>query len=71
MFTGAVRLDYVDNDGNVAGADQRRLTLGVNFRITEETVLKNDVLFDSRRGSGMEEWGDTGLGYRFSIASYF
>jgi len=71
VFTGVVRADYVDRDRNVDGNDLERFTLGVNFRITEETVVKNDLLFDRARSAGSSEWGDTGTGYRFSIASYF
>jgi hypothetical protein len=71
VFTGAVRVDYVDVDRNVAGADTQRLTFGVNFRPTEETVVKNDLLFTRARGSGLSDWGDTGTGYRFSVATYF
>jgi hypothetical protein len=71
VFTGTVRADYVDRDTNVDGHDQERLTLGVNLRITEETVVKNDVLFDRERASGSTSWGDTGTAYRFSLATYF
>ena len=41
------------------------------IRITEETVIKNDLVLDRNRGSGASEWGDTLTGYRFSIATYF
>ena len=71
VFTGVVRLDYVDRDTNTDGRDQQRLTFGINFRITEETVIKNDLLFDRTRDGGVTEWGDTRTGYRFSVASYF
>ena len=71
VFTGAVRVDYVDLDRNSDGVDQERLTLGINFRPTEETVFKNDLLFDRVRGDGVTEWGDSETGYRFSIATYF
>ena len=71
VFTGVVRADHVDHDRNVDGSDQQRLTLGINFRPTEETVFKNDLLFDRARGAGTSDWSDTETGYRFSIASYF
>jgi hypothetical protein len=71
VFTAVVRLDYVDTDRETDGADRQRLTLGLNFRPTEQTVIKNDVLFDRGRGSGETDWGDTATGYRFSVATYF
>jgi hypothetical protein len=71
VFTGAARVDYVDQDRNTDGVDQERLTIGLNFRPTEETVFKNDFLFDKTRGGGVSEWSDTETGYRFSIATYF
>jgi hypothetical protein len=71
VFTGVVRFDYVDMNQNADGADQRRITFGLNFRPTEETVLKNDLLLDSGRGSGDDAWSDTETAYRFSMATYF
>ncbi len=70
-FTGTVRAGYVDRDRNTAGADLERLTVGVSFRPTEETVIKNDVLFDRAREAGAPAWGATQAGYRFSVATYF
>jgi hypothetical protein len=71
VFTAAARGEYVDRDRNVTGNDLQRLVLGINVRITEETVIKNDLVLDRNRGSGASEWGDTLTGYRFSIATYF
>jgi hypothetical protein len=71
VFTGVTRVDYVDHDQTSDGGDLERLTLGVNFRITEETVLKNDLLFDRSRLPGTSEWGDDRTSYRFSVATYF
>jgi hypothetical protein len=66
-----VRADYVDRDRETDGSDVERLTLGLNFRPTEQTVFKNDVLFDRSRSSGETDWSDTETAYRFSIATYF
>jgi hypothetical protein len=71
VFTAVARVDYVDRDRETDGSDRERLTLGFNFRPTEQTVFKNDVLFDRSRGAGETEWSDTETGYRFSIATYF
>ena len=71
VFTAAARADYVDHDQNVDGLDQERLTLGLNFRVTEETVFKNDLLFDRGRALDASDWDDTQTSYRFSVATYF
>jgi hypothetical protein len=71
VFTAVVRADYVDRDRETDGSDVERLTLGLNFRPTEQTVFKNDVLFDRSRSSGETDWSDTETAYRFSIATYF
>jgi hypothetical protein len=71
VFTAAARADYVDHDQKVDGLDQERLTLGLNFRITEETVFKNDLLFDRGRAVDASGWSETQTAYRFSVATYF
>lgn len=71
VFTGVVRADYVNYDVNVTGRDQERLTFGLNFRPTEETVFKSSVLLNRNRTPGSTEWSDTESGFRFSVASYF
>jgi hypothetical protein len=71
LFTLAARIDYVDHDQHVDGGDAERLTIGLNFRPTEETAFKNDLLFDRGRSSGGLDWEDTKTSYRFSIATYF
>jgi len=70
-FTGVVRAGYVDRDTDRDGFDRERLTLGVNFRVTEETAIKNDLLIDRARAGGSTAWGDTRTGYRLSVATYF
>src|SRR5262245_24490452 len=71
VFTAAARADYVDHVQNVDGLGQERLILGLNFRITEETVFKNDLLFDRGRALNASDWDDTQTAYRFSVATYF
>jgi hypothetical protein len=71
VFTGVVRADYVDRDQNTTGNDMERLSFGVNFRPTEETAFKNDILLDRARDPGTSDWGDTEVAYRFSVATYF
>ena len=71
VFTAVARADYVDRDRNTDSVDQERLTLGLNFRVTEETVFKNDLLFDRGRAADVSDWSDTETSYRFSVATYF
>lgn len=71
VFTGVVRLEYVDLDREVAGHDRQRLVLGINFRPTEATVVKNDLVLDRSRDIGAADWGDTHTGYRLSLATFF
>lgn len=70
-FTGVVRVEYVDLDREVAGHDLQRLVLGINFRPTEATVVKNDLVLDRSRDIGAADWGDTHTGYRLSLATFF
>ncbi len=71
VFTAAARYDWVDRDQLTDGNEVERLTLGINFRPTEETAFKNDLVLDRARVAGAEDPSDWELGYRFSIASYF
>jgi len=68
-FTGAVRLDVVDFDRDVAGDSVRRLALGLNFRPTPESVLK--VAF--ARGESRDRFDNLArdAAVEFSVASYF
>lgn len=68
-FSVAARLDRVDFDADAVGDDISQVSLGVNFRPTNETVLKLDYL----RG-----WSDDAFNNRahhagvlFSVATYF
>jgi hypothetical protein len=71
VFTGIVRFDQVDFDTNDEGERDRRLTVGLNFRPTEETAVKFDVnrTWQAPAGSSTDSSGFDAL--RFSIASYF
>jgi hypothetical protein len=71
VFTGVLRYDYLDRDQNVDGLDQTRITFGLNFRPTEDTVFKNDLLLDKARTAGTSDWSGTETAYRFSVATYF
>ncbi len=63
-FTAVTRLEHVE----LGSARTERLTLGLNFRPTEETVFKLDYQFN------WEDWSRTRVhndAFVFSIATYF
>ena len=69
FFEGVVRVDRVDLDTDLEGDDQTRLTLGLNFRPTEDSVFKLNYLY---------HWHDDrndvrvlSAGILFSVATYF
>jgi len=70
VFTVVARGDLMDYDTDTAGDDEDGLTLGVNFRPTEETVFKLDYNWRRVAPAGGEK-GDAEGRLFFSFASYF
>ncbi|MGH7475466.1 MAG: hypothetical protein ACRELD_04200 [Longimicrobiales bacterium] len=68
-FEAGTRLDLVDHDANIAGDAMQRLTLGLNFRPSEDAVLKLNYLRGRARDRFNNLSDDAGL--LFSIATYF
>jgi len=70
LLTAAARLDLVDYDRSVEGDLEEGLTLGLNFRPTEDTVYKLDVnrSWNTRPGGERDEGRDRVF---FSMATYF
>lgn len=68
-FEAGARYDVVDYDADLAGDSMRRLTFGLNFRPTQDAVLK----FNYLRGSGRDRFNNLSqeAGFLFSIATYF
>jgi hypothetical protein len=68
-MTGALRLDVVDFDRDLAGDSIRRMTLGLNFRTTPESVVK--LAF--ARGESRDRFDNLARDARLqlSVASYF
>jgi hypothetical protein len=64
-FTLVGRWGHVDLDGN----RRRRVTVGLNFRPVESTVIKLDYQFNQGTGSAPESADDDA--FLVSIASYF
>ena len=69
FFSVGARLDIADMDADLAGDNTRQVTIGVNFRPTEDTVFKLNYL----RGTARDVFNnpaDHG-GFLFSMATYF
>lgn len=69
FFSTGVRLDGVDFDADRDGDSVHRLTFGLNFHPTSETVLKLDFL----RGRARDRFDTPAehAGIQFSVATYF
>ena len=68
-FAVKARFDYVDFDSDAAGQETRQVSLGLNFRPTQDTALK----FDYVRGRSRDEF-NTAADHAFvlfSLATYF
>ena len=68
-FEAKARLDWVDFDRDVAGDDRGRLSFGVNFRPTADTVFKLEYF----RGTSHDRFNNAAsqAGILFSAATYF
>jgi hypothetical protein len=71
VVTLVARGDVMDFDTDVDGDEQEGLTLGVNFRPTEETVFKLDWNRSWTTARDMTERGDGEDRVFFSFATYF
>jgi hypothetical protein len=69
FFEVGTRYDVVDFDDNLTGDSLQRVTVGLNFRPTEDAVLKLDYV----RGRTRDRFNNLGenAGVLFSIATYF
>lgn len=68
-FAVKTRLDYVDFNTDIVGTSIAQITVGVNFRPTQDTALKLDFV----RGRGRDEFNNLGQ-HAFvlaSLATYF
>jgi hypothetical protein len=68
-FEGVVRYDWVDMDTDLTGDHQTRLTLGMNFRPSPDSVFKFNYLYNwSHDRNNVEAQG---AGVLCSVATYF
>ncbi len=69
FFSAGARVDVVDFDGDVDGDTRHRYTAGVNFRPTNDTVLKLNYFRGTSRDRFNNPTEEAGL--LFSVATYF
>ncbi|MCY3737023.1 MAG: hypothetical protein OXG13_11510 [Gemmatimonadaceae bacterium] len=69
VCTGVLRYGTVDYDADAVGDSRRRLTYGLNFRPTQDSVFKLDYQRDSMRDPFNNEV--RGAALLFSAATYF
>ena len=66
---GVIRYGWVDFDADVVGDHQTRLTLGLNFRPTQDSVFKFNYLYNWMYDRNNVRALSAGL--LFSVATYF
>jgi hypothetical protein len=71
VLVPTLRVDYIDYDRNVTGADEEKLTFGLPWKPGPETVFKNDFILLKERAPGDDQWSDVEFVYAFSVATYF
>ena len=76
VFTASIRIgqiDFNEHAGDNDGSDQRRISLGLNFRPVERTAYKLSYLWNVKRDHGATSYsGDDGFSQiRASVATYF
>ena len=76
VFTASLRLGELDIDQNALDngkMDQRRLSLGLNFRPVEGTAFKLSYLWNIKRDRSASSYdlGDAFSQFRLSVATYF
>lgn len=69
QFAGAARLDLVDFDSDIPGDNVLRVTLGLNFRPTQDTALKLNYARGTRRDRFNNLSAEAAV--LFSVATYF
>ncbi len=69
FFAAKVRIDYVDLDTDLPGDDALRVSAGINFQPTNDTVFK----LDGFRGRTHDRFNNPAdqFGVLFSVATYF
>jgi len=69
FFEGVMRYDWVDFDTELQGDSHTRITIGLNFRPTSDSVFKFDYLYNWHYNRFNVE--AKSVGFLFSVATYF
>ena len=69
LFTGTFRYDFVDFDSEATGDSQWKLTFGLNFRPTEDTVFKLNYI--RGRETDAVPLSVDSAAFLFGVATYF
>ncbi len=69
IFTATLRYDQVDFDSDLKGDSQRKVTVGLNFRPTEDTVFKLNYV--RSRVTDVVPISVPGASILFGVATYF
>lgn len=70
-FTGVVRYDWLDYNRGVRGDEERRATLGLNWRPVPDAVFKSEFQFARTAPAGSADFGGETHRLVLSLATYF
>jgi hypothetical protein len=70
-FTGVVRYDWVDYNRGVIGDEERRATIGLNWRPVPDAAFKSEFQFARTAPPGSTEFGGETQRLVLSLATYF
>ena len=70
-FTGVVRYEWVDYNRGVKGDEERRATVGLNWRPVPDAAVKSEMQFARTKPSGSSSFGNDTRRLVLSLATYF
>lgn len=70
-FTGVLRYDWVDYNRGVQGDDERRGTVGLNWRPVPDAVFKTEFQFAQTKPLLQSSYGNDARKLTLSLATYF
>ncbi len=70
-FTGVLRYDWIDYNRGVHGDEERRATVGLNWRPVPDAAFKSEVQFGRTKPAGSPSFGNDTRRLVLSLATYF
>ena len=70
-FTGVLRYDWIDYNHGVQGDEERRATVGLNWRPVPDAAFKSEFQFGRTKPAGTTVYGNDTRRLVLSIATYF